>query len=108
MLTLAFWLLLVAALGGVFMAALDGATAPLRMGHGAIAGLGLLCLLIGAFIDPSTLVWTAFALITVGFAAGATLFGVIWRDSAPPRVLVAGHGLLNGLGVILLGVAAFA
>jgi len=107
MLTLAFWILLVALLGGVFMAALDGATAPLRMAHGAIAGLGLLCLLIGAFMHPGTLVWTAFALITVGFAAGATLFGVIWRDSAPPRLLVAGHGLLNALGVVILGVAVF-
>ena len=50
MLVVAFWLLLIAALGGAAMAVLDGATAPLRMGHGAIAGLGLLCLLIGALI----------------------------------------------------------
>jgi len=107
MLTLAFWILLVAVLGGLFMATLDGATAPLRIGHGAIAGLGLLCLLIGALMTPGTLVWTAFALITVGFAAGATLFGVVWRDSAPPRLLVAGHGLINALGVILLGVVVF-
>lgn len=90
------------------MAALDGATAPLRVGHGAIAGIGWLCLLVGAFMHPGTLVWTAFALITLGFAAGALLFGVVWRDSAPPRLFVAGHGLVNALGVILLGVAAFA
>lgn len=107
MLTIAFWLLLVAALGGATMAALDGATRPLRIGHGAIAGIGLLCLLIGALIDPGTLVWTAFALIAIGFGAGAVLFGLVWQHSAPPKPIVLGHGLLNGLGVILLGVQVF-
>ncbi|GAB3671880.1 hypothetical protein [Salinisphaera aquimarina] len=107
MLTLAFWLLLVAALGGLTMATLDGATRPLRLGHGAIAGLGLLALLVGALMAPGTLVWTAFGLLAVGFGAGAVLFGVVWRESAPPRLLIIGHGLINALGVVLLGVAVF-
>lgn len=107
MLVIAFWLLVIAALGGITMAALDGATRPLRMGHGAIAGLGLLCLLIGALIQPGTLVWTAFALLAIGFGAGAVLFGLVWQHSAPPKSIVLGHGLLNGIGVILLGVAVF-
>lgn len=107
MLVIAFWLLVIAALGGIAMAALDGATRPLRMGHGAIAGLGLLCLLIGALIEPGTLVWTAFALLAIGFGAGAVLFGLVWQHSAPPRPIVLGHGLINGLGLTLLGVAVF-
>lgn len=107
MLTLAFWLLLVAALGGATMAALDGATRPLRLGHGAIAGLGLLSLLIGALMHPGAWVWSAFALVAIGFGAGAVLFAVIWRDSAPPRAFIYGHGLINALGVILLGIAVY-
>lgn len=107
MLVVAFWLLLIAALGGAAMAVLDGATAPLRMGHGAIAGLGLLCLLIGALIAPGTLVWSAFALLAVGFGAGAVLFGLVWKHSAPPRLLILGHGAINTLGVLLLGIAVF-
>ncbi|MES1923881.1 hypothetical protein [Salinisphaera sp. T31B1] len=107
MLVLAFWVLLAAAGGGAAMAGLDGATRPLRIGHGLIAGLGLFCLLIGALIEPGTLVWTAFGLLALGFAAGATLFGVIWRNSAPPRMLIWAHGAVNTLGVILLGVVVF-
>lgn len=107
MFVVAFWLLVVAALGGIAMAVLDGATRPLRMGHGAIAGLGLLCLLVGALMDPGVLVWSAFALLAVGFGAGAVLFGLVWQHSAPPRILVLGHGAINTLGVILVGVQAF-
>ncbi|ERJ20553.1 hypothetical protein T35B1_00335 [Salinisphaera shabanensis T35B1] len=107
MLTAAFWLLLVAALGGLTMAVLDGATRPLRIGHGAIAGVGLLCLLIGAFIQPGLLVWSAFALVAIGFGAGAVFFGVIFKHRAPPRFLIIGHGALNGLGVLLLGIQVF-
>ena len=107
MLLVAFWLLLIAALGGGAMAALDGATRPLRMGHGAIAGLGLLCLLIGALMAPGTLVWTAFALLAIGFGAGAVMFGLVWQHSAPPKLFIYGHGAINTLGVILLGVAVF-
>jgi hypothetical protein len=107
MLVLAFWLLVIAALGGATMATLDGATRPLRIGHGAIAGLGLACLLIGALITPGTLVWTAFALLAIGFGAGAVLFGLVWKHSAPPKLFIYGHGAINTLGVILLGVAVF-
>ncbi|MES1938778.1 hypothetical protein T5B8_00975 [Salinisphaera sp. T5B8] len=107
MLAAAFWLLLVAALGGLTMAALDGATRPLRIGHGAISGVGLLCLLIGAFMHPGVLVWSAFALVAIGFAAGAVFFGLIYQHQAPPRFLIIGHGALNGLGVLLLGIQVF-
>lgn len=108
MLILAFWILLAAALGGVAIATLDMGTAPVRAGHGLIAAIGLIVLLIGALGAASALAWTAFVLIALGFSAGAIFFGLIWRDSAPPRLLIAGHGLLNGIGVLLLGIAAFA
>lgn len=107
MLTLAFWLLLVAALGGATMAVLDGATSMLRLGHGVLAGIGLVVLLIAALMQGTALIWTAFGLLALGFTAGAVLFGVVWRDSAPPRLFIYGHGLINTLGVILLGVAVF-
>ncbi|MES1948921.1 hypothetical protein C84B14_16310 [Salinisphaera sp. C84B14] len=107
MLSAAFWLLLVASIGGLAMAALDAALRPLRIGHGAIAGAGLLCLLVGAFMHPGTLVWSAFALTAIGFGAGAVFFGVIFKHRAPPWILVIGHGALNALGVLLLGVQVF-
>lgn len=107
MLILAFWILLAAALGGVAIAALDMGTAPVRAGHGALAAIGLISLLIGAIGAGSGLAWIAFVLIALGFAAGAVFFGLVWRDSAPPRLLIAGHGLLNGIGVLLLGIATF-
>lgn len=107
MLIFAFWILLAAALGGVAIAALDMGTAPVRAGHGGLAAIGLIVLLIGALGAGSALTWTAFVLIGLGFAAGAVFFGLVWRDSAPPRPLIIGHGLLNGTGVVLLGIAAF-
>ncbi|MBS62929.1 hypothetical protein [Salinisphaera sp.] len=107
MLAAAFWLLLIATVGGVAMAALDAAMRPLRIGHGVIAGAGLACLLVGAFMHPGTLVWSAFALTAIGFSAGAVFFGVIYKHQAPPRILVLGHGALNALGVLLLAVAVF-
>lgn len=107
MLILAFWVLLVAAIGGIGMAALDGATRPLRLGHGALGALGLLFVLIGALIQPSALVWSAFALLAVGLGVGAVLFTRVWQHSAPPRAVVIGHGLINTLGLILLGVVVF-
>ena len=107
MLTLAFWILVAAALGGVTMAVLDGATKIMRIGHGLIAALGLLILLIGALGDGGTLTWTAFGILAVGFSAGAILFGVVWRDRAPPRLLIVGHGLINTLGIVALGIVVF-
>lgn len=108
MLTLAFWLLLAAALGGATIATLDIATAPIRLGHGALAGFGLLILLVGALAHGGALIWTAFGMILISFAAGAVFFGMVWRNSAPPRALIIGHGVLNALGVILLGLSIFA
>ncbi|ROO26673.1 hypothetical protein SAOR_10040 [Salinisphaera orenii MK-B5] len=108
MLALAFVLLLVAATGGLAMAVLDVAAPAVRTAHGGIAGLGLLVLLIGALMHGQTLVWTAFGLLAIGFAAGAVLFGLVWRERAPPRLVVAGHGLINAAGIVLLGVAIFA
>lgn len=107
MLTLAFWILLVAAVGGAIMAALDGATKLMRAGHGLIAALGLVVLLIGALGHSGALVWTAFGLLALGFTGGAVLFGVVWRDRAPPRLMIYGHGLINTLGVITLGIVVF-
>lgn len=107
MLTLAFWLLLAAAVGGLAIATLDLGVALVRAIHGLIAAVGLVALLVGALGANSSLVWTAFGLIALGFAAGAVFFGLVWRENSPPRLLVAGHGLLNGAGVVLLGIAVF-
>lgn len=108
MLTIAFCLLLAAAVGGLAIATLDLGVAMVRIAHGSIAGLGLIILLMANLgAAGSSLSWAAFGLIALGFIAGALFFGWAWRDSAPPRLLIAGHGLLNGLGVVLLGLATF-
>lgn len=108
MLVLAFWLLLIAALGGLAMALLDAAATPAaRLVHGGIAGLGLLALLVGALVHGTPLLWSAFGLLAIGFAAGATLFGLVWADRAPPRVVIAAHGLINAAGVIALAIAVY-
>ena len=85
MLTLAFWILLLAAVGGVAMAALDIAYKPIRIGHGVIAGVGLVVFLIGAVFHDTALAWTAFACNATGFAAGrfsSACSGMIVRPRA--------------------------
>lgn len=94
--------LAIAAVGGVALALAGSVPKAMRIGHGAIAGVGLLLLLIAALAANESLVWTAFGLICVGFAAGAVLFGVVFSQRKPPGFVIAGHGLLNAIGVLLL------
>lgn len=98
----ALLLLTIAAVGGVALSLADAVPKPMRIGHGVVAGIGLVLLLIAALIANESLMWTAFGLIAIGFAVGAVLFGVVFSHRKPPRLLVAGHGLLNAIGVLLL------
>lgn len=103
MLELALIILAAAAVGGVTLALARSVPKWMRIGHGAVAGLGLLTLLIGALgTAGNSLVWAAFGVVLAGFAGGAVLFGVIFTQRKPPNLLIAGHGLINGLGVVLL------
>lgn len=91
-----------AAIGGVALALAGSVPRMLRIGHGAVAGIGLLLLLIAAVVATEYLLWIAFGLVLAGFAGGALLFGVVFTRRRPPRLLIAGHGLLNAAGVLLL------
>lgn len=108
MLNLALVILAAAAVGGAGLAMLKGLPAWTRLGHGAVAGIGLLLLLLGALADGRELVWLAFGLVAAGFAGGAVLFGVLYRDRRPPCLFIAGHGTLNAVGVAILAWAVLA
>ncbi len=105
MLVIAFWVLVVAALGGAGMATLNINKPALRLAHGALGAVGLLIFLVGALMSGTGLIWTAFALVAIGFSAGALLFGVVYRQQRPPRAIIVGHALLNTAGTLLLGLA---
>ncbi|MDT0618921.1 hypothetical protein RM531_10585 [Salinisphaera sp. P385] len=102
MLTISLIVLAGAAAGGLFLGLSKQVPGFMRLGHGAFAGIGLALLLIAALGDGRSLVWTAFGLIAAGFAGGAVLFGAVFRDRKPPGFMIAGHGALNGLGVLVL------
>lgn len=107
-LQLALIVLAAVAVGGAGLALIRGLPGWMRLGHGAAAGGGLLLLLIGALGAGSQTVWLAFGLIAAGFAGGAVLFGVIYKDRRPPGLFIAGHGALNAVGVAVLAWAVLA
>ena len=108
-LQLALIVLAAVAVGGAGLALIRGLPGWMRLGHGAAAGAGLLLLLIGALgSGGSQTIWLAFGLIAAGFAGGAVLFGVIYKDRKPPGLFIAGHGALNAVGVAVLAWAVLA
>lgn len=102
MLVISLIILAAAAIGGVTLALSGSVPKAMRIGHGTVAGIGLLVLLIAALGAGSSLIWIAFGLLLAGFAGGAVLFGVVFTERKPPGFAIAGHGLLNVLGVVLL------
>lgn len=108
MLKLALVILVLAAVGGVGLATIKGLPRWAPLGHGTVGGIGLLLLLLGALGDGRSLVWLAFGLVAIGFAAGAVLFGVIYRDRPTPRLYLAAHGGINAVGVAILAWAVLA
>lgn len=70
--------------------------------HGAGAALALIMLLIALLQAGTTLGWIAFIVLAAGFAGGALLFGVLYRNKARPKAMVMMHGGIATLGLILL------
>lgn len=99
---LALVVLTAAAIGGAALALVGAVPRSMRIGHGAVAGIGLVLLLIAAVAAGEKSVWVAFGLILTGFAAGGVLFSVVFTRRKPPGLVIAGHGLLNTAGVLLL------
>lgn len=106
MLLAALIILAAAGVGGAGLALAQSVPTILRMVHGTMASIGLIILLIAAIGANEHLVWTALGLMLVGFVAGAVLFGVVFTQRKPPGLVIAGHGLLNTIGVLLLAWAA--
>lgn len=108
MLNMALIILAAVGVGGLSLATIKGLPDWMRLGHGAAGGVGLLLLLIGALTASNLLIWLAFGLIAAGFAGGALLFGMIYRERQPPGFVIACHGLLNVLGIAALAWAILA
>lgn len=111
--TIAFFLFLGAAAGGVLMTAMlaRGASVPAFMGKGhgmtALAGLIVLFLanLTGEAATPAA-AWWAFIVLLSGFVGGLTIIANVY-DHKPPLWFAGAHGGLAVLGLYLLSGVAF-
>ena len=114
MLQTSAWLFVVAALGGLVMAAvrLFGKRNPpnwLAMAHGLLAAAGLTLLAYASLSAPvPTLAWVALGLLVLAAVGGTVLnLGYAWPRRLLPAGLLAGHAVLAVLGFVALLAAAF-
>jgi glucose uptake protein GlcU len=114
MLQTALALFLVAAVGGVAMAAIrfKGARNPpawLAMLHGLLAGAGLTLLLYAAWVAGVPALAQLAAGLFVLAAAGGVFLNLAYhqRGRPLPKGIVAVHGVLAVVGFLLLWLAAF-
>jgi hypothetical protein len=107
MLITAFVLLGLAALGGSVLArqATTGTTPsmPLAVGHGLLAGAGLVVLLI-AFVrgEAGGLVTAALVLFVLAALGGFYLVATHVRGQPLPKAVIAGHATAASVGLVLL------
>jgi len=112
LLHVAFYFFALVAMGGLGIAALIGAGVRfpgfLPIGHGAAGFAALIVLLFAAARTPEAPpgAWWALAVFAAGFLGGVLLFRLMFRKNPPP-LLIAGHGLVAGVGLYLLWAASF-
>jgi hypothetical protein len=109
MVKVAFWLFVLAALGGLVMAGIRfgaGRNPPILIPylHGLLAGAGLTLLLYAAWLGPVPgAVTIAIVLLLVAAAGGSILnLAYHWRQVPIPKGLTVGHILLAVAGVATL------
>jgi hypothetical protein len=110
--TIALVLFALAALGGVFMAAvrLRGAERPptaIALVHGAAAAAGLIALIVAVMGEAApALAKTALIVFVVAAAGGFFLFAQHVQKKALPIPVMVIHGLVAVTGFVILLVAA--
>jgi hypothetical protein len=104
----------IAALGGLALAGmrLSGTPRPptwIALGHGAIAGTGLVALIYAAATQPlPTIALAALGCFVLAAAGGATIFFLFHLRAKPlPIPLVLGHGAIAVTAFVLLLVGIF-
>lgn len=110
---IAFVLFCAIALGGLLIAILHlcripvPAVLPPLHGLGGLTAAGLL--LYANLAAPAPLppeAWWAFGVLAASLLGGGLFFGLMYRR-ARPFLLIAGHGSLGVIGLVLLYLAAF-
>jgi hypothetical protein len=108
----AFYFFALVAAGGLTIAVLIGARVQfpglLPIGHGAAGFAALIFLLVTLMrtLETSGSAWWALAVFTAGFLGGVLMVWLKFPKN-PPLLLIAGHGIVAGIGLYLLWAASF-
>jgi len=74
--------------------------------YSAIAGIIILAIVIG-FTDTTNLSIAAFVIILGAFFGGFFLFRMVFKNQAPPMLIIYGHGGIAIMGIVLLMATVF-
>jgi hypothetical protein len=101
-----------AAIGGATMAVIHirGGTIPLplALGHGALAAIGLILLIIGILQVPGTgLFGVALGIFILAALGGLYLFTIYLRGGSLPTLFIFGHGTIAAIALIVLIIAVW-
>jgi|GEM_PF-6258382 len=69
--------------------------------YSALVGIIILALIIG-FTESTKLVIAAFIIILSAFIGGIFLFRLVFKNQAPPMLVVYGHAGIAIMGIVLL------